>query len=230
MGIYETLYAFRDSFGKFMGSPGTHPWSQGFPLTTKLEGGPGRPLLPQGVGPSAAARGDRHALQQLLRLAHRARERDGVRRRAPGHLRGARVPQEARRGAHRQRRVAGISRHPDADRLQLARGAVHARERLPPGQRDLLRPHRPQRQDPPAAGDLESGQPDRPHPRRRRARRTDGDGRAAEERHPARRGLRDVPRIEGRQRHPLRQGPRQQQRVPRRRLHQGPAVPRHPHW
>jgi histidinol-phosphate/aromatic aminotransferase/cobyric acid decarboxylase-like protein len=43
MGIYETLYAFRDSFGKFMGSPGTHPWSQGFPLTTKLEGGPELP-------------------------------------------------------------------------------------------------------------------------------------------------------------------------------------------
>jgi len=40
MGIYETLYAFRDSFGQFMGSPGTHPWSQGFPLTTPLPGGP----------------------------------------------------------------------------------------------------------------------------------------------------------------------------------------------
>ena len=34
MGIYETLYAFRDSFGSFMGTEGTHPWSQGFPLTT----------------------------------------------------------------------------------------------------------------------------------------------------------------------------------------------------
>lgn len=43
MGIYETLYAFRDSFGKFMGSPGTHPWSQGFPLTTPLPGGPELP-------------------------------------------------------------------------------------------------------------------------------------------------------------------------------------------
>lgn len=43
MGIYETLYAFRDSFGQFMGSPGTHPWSQGFPLTTKLPGGPALP-------------------------------------------------------------------------------------------------------------------------------------------------------------------------------------------
>ena len=46
MGIYETLYAFRDSFGKFMGSEGTHPWSQGFPLTTQLAGGP---PLPDGV-------------------------------------------------------------------------------------------------------------------------------------------------------------------------------------
>ena len=43
MGIYETLYAFRDSFGKFMGSEGTHPWSQGFPLTTQLAGGPPLP-------------------------------------------------------------------------------------------------------------------------------------------------------------------------------------------
>ena len=45
MGIYETLYAFRDSFGSFMGSEGTHPWSQGFPLTTPLEkfGGPSLP-------------------------------------------------------------------------------------------------------------------------------------------------------------------------------------------
>ena len=43
MGIYETLYAFRDSFGTFMGSEGTHPWSQGFPLTTQLQGGPALP-------------------------------------------------------------------------------------------------------------------------------------------------------------------------------------------
>ncbi|MDG2149615.1 MAG: pyridoxal phosphate-dependent aminotransferase [Planctomycetota bacterium] len=43
MGIYETLYAFRDSFGQFMGTEGTHPWSQGFPLTTQLEGGPPLP-------------------------------------------------------------------------------------------------------------------------------------------------------------------------------------------
>ncbi len=37
MGIYETLYAFKDAFGRFMGEEGTHPWSQGFPLTTPLE-------------------------------------------------------------------------------------------------------------------------------------------------------------------------------------------------
>jgi len=45
MGIYETLYAFKDSFGKFMGEQGTHPWSQGFPLTTPLDkfGGPELP-------------------------------------------------------------------------------------------------------------------------------------------------------------------------------------------
>ncbi len=45
MGIYETLYAFRDTFGRFMGEKDTHPWSQGFPLTTPLEkfGGPELP-------------------------------------------------------------------------------------------------------------------------------------------------------------------------------------------
>jgi len=45
MGIYETLYAFRDAFGRFMGTEGTYPWSQGFPLTTPLEkfGGPSLP-------------------------------------------------------------------------------------------------------------------------------------------------------------------------------------------
>ncbi len=44
MGIYETLYAFKDTFGSFMGSSGTHPWSQGFPLTTALEKFGGPPL------------------------------------------------------------------------------------------------------------------------------------------------------------------------------------------
>ena len=37
MGIYETLYAFYSSYGSFMGEEGTHPWSQGFPLTTPIE-------------------------------------------------------------------------------------------------------------------------------------------------------------------------------------------------
>ena len=43
MGIYETLYAFQDAFGTYMGNKGTHPWSQGFPLTTQLPGGPEMP-------------------------------------------------------------------------------------------------------------------------------------------------------------------------------------------
>ncbi len=43
MGIYETLYAFMNSFGSYMGDPGTHPWSQGFPRTEKLPGGPELP-------------------------------------------------------------------------------------------------------------------------------------------------------------------------------------------
>ena len=48
MGIYETLYDFRDSFGSFMGTEGTHPWSQGFPLTTPLENFNG-PSLPDSI-------------------------------------------------------------------------------------------------------------------------------------------------------------------------------------
>jgi len=48
MGIYETLYAFKDSYGQFMGTPGTHPWAQGFPLTTRLDKFNG-PELPSSV-------------------------------------------------------------------------------------------------------------------------------------------------------------------------------------
>ncbi len=48
MGIYETLYAFKDTYGEFMGAEGTHPWSQGFPLTTRLEKFNG-PELPPAV-------------------------------------------------------------------------------------------------------------------------------------------------------------------------------------
>jgi aspartate/methionine/tyrosine aminotransferase len=40
MGIYQTLYAFLETFGTYMGEPGTHPWSQGFPRTEQLPGGP----------------------------------------------------------------------------------------------------------------------------------------------------------------------------------------------
>ena len=43
MGIYETLYAFWASFGTYMGDPGTHPWSQGFPRTVQLPDGPPMP-------------------------------------------------------------------------------------------------------------------------------------------------------------------------------------------
>ena len=43
MGIYETLYAFWDAFGTYMGEPGTHPWSQGFPRTVQLPDGPPMP-------------------------------------------------------------------------------------------------------------------------------------------------------------------------------------------
>ena len=43
MGVYETLFKFADATAKYMGDPGTHPWAQGYPLTTQLPGGPPLP-------------------------------------------------------------------------------------------------------------------------------------------------------------------------------------------
>ena len=43
MGVYETLFKFADATGSYMGDAGTHPWAQGFPLTTQVPGGPELP-------------------------------------------------------------------------------------------------------------------------------------------------------------------------------------------
>jgi len=43
MGVYETLFRFADATGKYMGDSGTHPWAQGYPLTTQIPGGPKLP-------------------------------------------------------------------------------------------------------------------------------------------------------------------------------------------
>jgi len=43
MGVYETLFRFAEVTHKYMGDPGTHPWAQGFPLTTQVPGGPPLP-------------------------------------------------------------------------------------------------------------------------------------------------------------------------------------------
>ena len=43
MGVYETLFKFADRTAKYMGDPGTHPWAQGYPLTTRIPGGPPLP-------------------------------------------------------------------------------------------------------------------------------------------------------------------------------------------
>lgn len=43
MGVYETLFKFTDATGKYMGDSGTHPWAQGYPLTTQIPGGPALP-------------------------------------------------------------------------------------------------------------------------------------------------------------------------------------------
>lgn len=51
MGVYETLFKFAAATHKYMGEPGTHPWAQGFPLTTRLPGGP---ALPESVAFTSA--------------------------------------------------------------------------------------------------------------------------------------------------------------------------------
>lgn len=43
MGVYETLFKFADATNKYMGDAGTHPWAQGYPLTTQIPGGPELP-------------------------------------------------------------------------------------------------------------------------------------------------------------------------------------------
>jgi len=43
MGVYETLFKFADATGQYMGDSGTHPWAQGYPLTTQIPGGPPLP-------------------------------------------------------------------------------------------------------------------------------------------------------------------------------------------
>jgi len=43
MGVYETLFKFIAATGNYMGDPGTHPWAQGYPLTTQIPGGPPLP-------------------------------------------------------------------------------------------------------------------------------------------------------------------------------------------
>ncbi|MHC4955925.1 MAG: aminotransferase class I/II-fold pyridoxal phosphate-dependent enzyme [Planctomycetota bacterium] len=43
MGVYETLFKFADATAKYMGDPGTHPWAQGYPITTPVPGGPPLP-------------------------------------------------------------------------------------------------------------------------------------------------------------------------------------------
>lgn len=53
MGVYETLFRFAEVSHKYMGDPGTHPWAQGFPLTTQLPGGP---PLPDSIAITAADR------------------------------------------------------------------------------------------------------------------------------------------------------------------------------
>lgn len=43
MGVYETLFRFADATHAYLGDTGTHPWAQGFPLTSPIPGGPDLP-------------------------------------------------------------------------------------------------------------------------------------------------------------------------------------------
>jgi len=45
MGVYETLFKFLDATEKYMGDLETHPWAQGYPLTTQLPNGPELPPI-----------------------------------------------------------------------------------------------------------------------------------------------------------------------------------------
>lgn len=53
MGVYETLFRFAAATQSYMGDPGTHPWAQGFPLTTQVPGGP---PLPDAIAITASDR------------------------------------------------------------------------------------------------------------------------------------------------------------------------------
>jgi aspartate/methionine/tyrosine aminotransferase len=53
MGVYETLFKFAAATESYMGEPGTHPWAQGFPLTSPVPGGPS---LPDSISITAADR------------------------------------------------------------------------------------------------------------------------------------------------------------------------------
>lgn len=51
MGIYEILFSFLGATGAYLGTEQTHPWAQGFPLTTRL---PNAPELPGQVAFTSA--------------------------------------------------------------------------------------------------------------------------------------------------------------------------------
>jgi aspartate/methionine/tyrosine aminotransferase len=44
MGVYEVLFAFKDACGSYLGTDDTHPYAQGFPLTSPVPGGPEIPI------------------------------------------------------------------------------------------------------------------------------------------------------------------------------------------
>lgn len=46
MGVYETLFKFAAATSKYMGDGKTHPWAQGYPLTSQLPDGP---VLPESI-------------------------------------------------------------------------------------------------------------------------------------------------------------------------------------
>ena len=169
MGIYETLYAFNDAFGQFMGTGGTHPWSQGFPLTTPLEkfNGPelppsvevtwedrfypkawGHPLLRDSiVGYYNTYYGSNITPDNVMIFA-------GGR---PGIYTVLSFLKKTS-GPYRECRVAGVPGYPHANEHRLENSHDDAGEQLSSRQCRVFRPQRPESQNDAVSGDFQSKQ------------------------------------------------------------------------
>ena len=86
MGVYETLFKFVDTTSKYMGDPGTHPWAQGYPLTTQIPGGPPLPDRIDLVSTDLKYPKATGEIELRKAIANTAFRRGDLRH-SPGHLR-----------------------------------------------------------------------------------------------------------------------------------------------